>query len=195
MIIKTYECGPRWDRRIIEIEQKENAGILMSGGLDSWVLYNLLGRNVKIFNYHRTDVIDNKLKLEKLTERTDIISVENNGSNKVNIDYCGEWIMKNYDVSEVYIAANIIPHLAYFPEFDSMGVPGRKWHDNHFFIKAPFNQLYKFHIIDLAVRHNIDLQQTNSCLFQEDRHCMECWQCKERKWGFSQLELDFVGKI
>ena len=37
-----FECGPKWDTRIINIKPKGKIGILMSGGGDSYILYEIL---------------------------------------------------------------------------------------------------------------------------------------------------------
>ena len=47
-----YICGPLWDRRIVNIDQQGKVGIVMSGGLDSYVLYHLLDDPI-VFNIKR----------------------------------------------------------------------------------------------------------------------------------------------
>ena len=185
---KEYRTGPVWDVRIVTITQKIKSAILMSGGIDSWVLYNLLDKNVKIFTYTRTDGIDSIDKVKKITGRDDVIGIPNIETNKFNFDYCQDWILDNFDVEEIFIATNVIPHLAYFPEFKMDGVPDRLWfNDDAERVKTPFSHLYKYHIIDLAQRNEIDITSTTSCLRLTDRNCGQCWQCKERQWGFDQL--------
>lgn len=185
---KKYITGPDWDVRLVTITQKTNSAILMSGGIDSWVLYNLLDKNIKVFTYLRTDGIDDIDKVKRLTGRDDIIGIPNNGINKFNFDYCQDWIMANFNIDEVFIATNVIPHLAYFPEFNEDGVPDRLWvNDDIDRVKTPFSHLYKYHIIDIARKNDIDITQTISCLRLIDKNCGQCWQCKERQWGFNQL--------
>ena len=53
---------------------------------------------------------------------------------------------------------------------------------------AMYDGVYKYHIIDLANRHKINLSQTQSCLRELKEHCGICWQCLERQWGYKQLE-------
>lgn len=191
---KTYETGPIWDRRLVTIQQKSKSAILMSGGLDSWVLYNLLDPSIKIFTYLRTDGVDNIDRVKKLTRRDDVIGIPNKETNKFDLDYCEDWIFDNFDIEEIFIATNIIPHLAYFPEFQSKGVPNRAWYNDDHRMNTPFSHLYKYHIVDLAQRNNVDLSATNSCLYMPDRNCGECWQCKERQWGFDQLKLGVINE-
>ena len=37
-----FECGPEWDTRIVNLNPKGKIGIMITGGIDSWLLYNLL---------------------------------------------------------------------------------------------------------------------------------------------------------
>jgi len=97
--------------------------------------------------------------------------------------------MNNYSIDELYLGTNIIPHTEYFPEFITDERPKRLWsyrEDSPF--KLPLLHLYKYHIIDLANRNNIDLSQTQSCLHKLKEHCGKCWQCLEKQWGYKQLE-------
>ena len=60
-----YICGPLWDRRIVNIDQQGKVGIVMSGGLDSYVLYHLLDDPI-VFNIKREDRFDNADRVQKL---------------------------------------------------------------------------------------------------------------------------------
>jgi hypothetical protein len=177
-------CGPSWDRRIVTIEQREDAGILMSGGLDSWVLYNLIKVPVKIFNYRRPNEIDNKKRVELLTGRSDIIEIVEDIPRKKFIDYAANYA-KDYG-SNLYVGINHIPPIDIFPEF-AEEYPVRPWNSPDSNLLMPFLHLQKYHIIDIARQYNIDLSNTLSCLVSTTEHCGECWQCRERQWGFDQL--------
>ncbi len=182
-----YVVGPSWDRRIIYINVKtENIGIAMTGGIDSWVLYNLLPPNVKIFNLKRDDGFDTK-QISKLTGRDDVIHVPVEPGDPLWIKRGLVDLSENHGVDQLFTGANLVPHFKYFPEFDTQDCPARPWSINHPIIVSPFLHLYKYHIIDLANRLNIDLSQTQSCLTMIEGHCNNCWQCNERNWGFTQL--------
>ena len=43
-----YKCGPTWDRRIVTLDPPEKVALLMSGGIDSLVLYNLLSKHTEV---------------------------------------------------------------------------------------------------------------------------------------------------
>ena len=196
-----YECGPAWDTRIITINPKAKVGILMSGGIDSWVLYNILKLDfskpeIVIFNIKRGDGYDTAKRVKLLTGISDIIEVDELTTQLADYDSEGSrvskgahHIMNNYSIDELYLGTNIIPHTEYFPEFISQGKPKRLWsyrEDSPF--KLPLLHLYKYHIIDLANRNNIDLSQTQSCLHKLTEHCGKCWQCLEKQWAYKQLE-------
>jgi len=178
-------CGPNWDRRVVNIDHKEDAGILMSGGIDSWVLYNLIQGPVKIFNYKRHNGIDSIHQVELLTGRRDIIEIIQDKPNKKFIDYAADYI-KEY-CSSLYIGINHIPPIDIFPEFAD-DYPIRPWRSLDSNLLMPFLHVQKYHIIDIARQKKIDLSLTQSCLVNANGHCGKCWQCLERKWGFDQLD-------
>lgn len=183
---REYIVGPEWDRRVVTINPKKKIGIAMSGGIDSWVLYNLLPNNVKIFNVARQDNMDTIAHISKMIGRTDIIGYPTHtGESKIRDGLLG--IVEKFDLDELYTGVNHMPPFMFFPEFDNEGCPPRPWRMNHPVIRTPFLHLYKYHIIDLANQNNIDLSNTRSCTVLPDDHCNECWQCKERLWGYEQL--------
>jgi len=191
------ECGPEWDLRVIQFDaniEPSRCGILMSGGFDSYVLYNTIGKNNigKIFNLKRSDRFDNRQHIEELIGRNDIIDIDekpdwNAGNRIINLL---EIVLDIYgtDIDALYFGINHIPHLYHFPEFAQTTPPHRPWRiDNSKILKTPFLHLYKYHIIDLANRLELDVSATQSCLNRLDSHCGECWQCDEREWGYQQL--------
>lgn len=187
------ECGPDWDRRVINIDTaKENIGISMSGGIDSYVLYYLLCKftTPKIFNFVRPDGFDQQEQIKKLTGRDDITIIpELNPDPNQRIVAAWDHVIAEYDIDFLYTGMNIIPHTEYFPEFSTTGSgkPTRPWRIEGK-LKAPFLHLYKYHIIEIANHFSIDLSKTQSCLTQLKGHCGKCWQCKERQWGFDNVQ-------
>lgn len=183
-----YECGPEWDLRLVKIENSGSVGITMSGGIDSYVLYNLIGPNCKIFNLKRKDGFDNSETIYRLTGRTDIIEIDEvTVDHNDRVSHLATVALTQYDIDQLYIGLNIIPHIKYFPEFVDNDTPVRPWRNPHTLVRTPFLHLYKYHIIDLAKRLNIDISKTQSCLTLRHGHCGTCWQCRERQWGFEQL--------
>jgi len=182
-----YICGPDWDRRIIPINQEGKVGILMSGGIDSWVLYNMLNDPI-IFNITRTDGFDNVERVRDLTGKPVIEIPEFTTDHWRRVDVGIDHIFKNYDVDQLYHGINMTPPIDIFPEFNILSKPFRPWRIDDQRLKVPFLHLYKYHIIDLAKQLQIPLDNTRSCIDNASGdECGHCWQCKEKKWGFQQL--------
>ena len=182
-----YICGPVWDKRVVSIEQQGKTGIVMSGGLDSYVLYCLLDNPI-IFNIKRKDGFDNADNVRRLTNK-DVIEVDEVSRNHWDrVPLTIEKILNDYDIDSLFTGINHTPPTDHFPEFDTASKPSRPWKVDFEKVEAPFLHLYKYHIIDLARQFSLDLTGTLSCLHNLDFHCGECWQCKERQWGFDQLK-------
>lgn len=184
-----YICGPEWDQRVVNLNPRGNVGIVMSGGIDSWVLYNLLTNHTKpiIFNIVRKDGFDTVDRVRNLTKRPVIGVPESTTHHAMRVPE-GIWkILREYDLDELYYGINAGPPTNHFPEFASEDQPRRPWKIIEDQLKAPFLHLYKYHIIDLALKRNIDLSGTMSCIRSTISPCGECWQCREKIWGYSQL--------
>ena len=182
-----YICGPNWDRRIISINQKGKVGILMSGGVDSWVLHNMLTDPI-IFNIVRADGFDSAERVRNLTGKPviEIPELTTDHWHRFNVGI--EDILKNYDVDQLYDGTNLNPPIDMFPEFNILSKPHRPWRINVPRYETPFLHLHKYHIIDLAKQLQIPLENTRSCIDNASGdECGQCWQCKEKKWGFQQL--------
>ena len=182
-----YICGPNWDQRIISVEQKGKVGILMSGGIDSWVLYNLLNDPI-IFNITRADGFDGADRVRKLTGKQITEIPESTTNHWQRVDIGIDYILENYDVDQLYDGINLNPPIDLFPEFNILSKPYRPWQINVPRLKTPFLHLHKYHTIDLANQLKIPLEDTRSCIDNASgNECGQCWQCKEKKWGFEQL--------
>ena len=183
--MSSYECGPEWDRKIVKVTPKPKDAIMMTGGLDSYVLYHLL-ENPIIFNIKRKDRFDNADYIKELTG-SDVIEVDEETTGSDRFKLGAHAIMKEYDIGHLYTGINHTPPLEFFPEFDWYQKPNRPWRIDHDQFKAPFLHLYKYHIIDLGLSLGLDLDVTHSCLKERKTHCGKCWQCQEKQWGFNQL--------
>jgi hypothetical protein len=193
-MLMDYICGPEWDKRIVTFNHKPNSGILMSGGVDSFVLYNLFETpKPKIFHIDLITGSDDINVVKKLTNRDDIVIVKDfpwvKNSKLTRFEKIVKNVLKNYKVDELYLASNRVPPIDCFPEFNTKRKPPRPWLPNHPIIKLPFLTLYKYHVIDLANRLRIDISETQSCLEWKNGHCGKCWQCREKKWAYQQLGL------
>ena len=209
-----FECGPEWDTRIINIEPKGKIGILMSGGADSFILYELLKSipdcpHINIFWVETGgdtgpgwDLVET---VELLTGRDDIIPVEKFLKHTENDspDYLpwnevliksNLWVVEEYKLDILYNGTNMNPPPEFFPEFHNthfgQAHPGHWTIPKYTKVECPFLHLYKYHIMDLGIKHNIDISQTHSCNDwpTAEGHCGVCRTCLEKQWGFTELE-------
>jgi len=184
-----YVCGPSWDRRLFDINPKGNIGLMITGGLDSWVMYHILKSqtsNFTLFNITRKDGFDSPQRIRLLTGQT-VVEIEDVGEHTGRVAAGVDNILANHSVDQLYLALNRDPPIEHFPQFSMIGRPYRPWRIDHPKIVTPFLHLYKYHIIDVANCLNIDVNNTLSCINTRDRHCGKCWQCLERQWGYEQL--------
>jgi len=217
-----FECGPEWDIRVIDIKPKNKIGIMMTGGIDSLVLYNLLKivmgdpSKILIFNVIASgdhgEGYDSPERVSLLTDRYDIIKIDKYIKHTENdkpyykpwtevLDLSQTHMLEDFDIDELYIGMNMNPPTEFFPEFDTSDKPRRFWYTQETSetsrmpksaltkMRAPFLNLYKYHILDLANKNNIDLRHTQSCQEYMHGHCGECWWCLERTWGYNQLKI------
>ena len=61
----------------------------------------------------------------------------------------------------------------------------------------PFISLYKSHIIDLVFQYQQEqlFEITHSCTEWTKGRCMQCFQCNERKWAFDFLKKEDPGNL
>ena len=186
--IKTiHKVGPTWDRRLVTISPAGKIALMMSGGIDSLVLYNLIkSYNPDVYTIDRKDGFDNPSRVESLTNQKVHRFKETTLNPDLRIREAIASIQSKYD--QLYIGINHTPPSHYFPDLKD-GAPYRPWRiQNNDKLIAPFLHLYKYHIIDLANKLNIDLSNTMSCLTNTINECKECWQCREKIWAYKQLE-------
>jgi len=183
-----YFCGPTWDTRVVNINPKSEVALLMSGGIDSLVLYHLLSRysDVDVYTAYRGDGFD---------EPTHVASLIGHYPKTIKVDPSNppEMMVKaiqNIKGKDIYLGLNVQPPIEHFPQFDIDGRPYRPFHIPFPNIHAPFLHLYKYHIIDLAHTEDIDISETQSCLEYTVGHCGRCWQCREITWAFDMLGKD-----
>lgn len=188
-----YICGPLWDQRLVDITQSGKVGIVMSGGIDSYVLYKLLDDPI-IFNIARADGYDTAGRIRALTGK-DVIEVpESTTDPKSRIGNTIAVILNTHSLDQLYIGINHTPPIELFPEFNTNDKPHRPWRLKSSalcdgVVKAPLLHLYKYHIIDLANRLGVDLSETRSCIGKvAGDECGECWQCREKAWAYEQLK-------
>lgn len=213
------ECGPVYDKRIMSlnmpvvpifkkpyiqklykklnnIEKESEIAILVSGGLDSAILYFLLIRE-NINTGNRFNI-------------TPFTMMRKEGSryyakNVIN------WIHRFYGIPEIelnLVGNNSLPEIQQVESaineiftrqisYVYIGIiEARPEHSINWFRakfnetvnrKYPFLQLEKSHVIDLYLQNNLLelLNLTYSCAVNEQIACGQCNGCNERIWGLS----------
>lgn len=172
---------------IIELQPRGSIAVLLSNGLDSKVLLDLL------------KMVHDDVTTINLIRPSDRDTVKNADVYMDIVEGQGEYdrvcktivrnILPYYD--QVWGGENAIPDLEWFRNHKD--VPNRcskRVEDNYY---SPFLFLNKAEIVASAVGYGIDVSDTISCIVYSDRHCKECWFCKEREWGFNlnNLEVDW----
>jgi 7-cyano-7-deazaguanine synthase in queuosine biosynthesis len=185
---------------------RRNIGVLVSGGLDSALLYYILksleieDARYKVTPYtlerddgsknHAQLVIDyvhDKLKIEKLpTIYMPIVQTDSN----VQVAEGISKLLKE-KLSLVYVG--IITTL---PEHALHGVGSPYFPVDSELVNYPLKQLTKDHVVDMIIKLGIDelFELTHSCVYDTVGRCNKCNRCNERAWAFTQLGLIDPGK-
>lgn len=202
------ECGPVNDRRTLDIwlhPIRKKVGVLVSGGMDSALLYYLLvklnaeqGFSHKITPY---TIIRHQGSIEYAQP---IVNYVNNlfGIPDTIIETIGDSTLpENKQVEsgcndvlkkEQVIYLGLIDEL----EIHTIGWrPPIKWKepDNR---KYPFKSLNKSHMVDLIFLFKQEklFELSHTCNLPGPR-CGRCNGCNERAWGFEQMGYVDPGKI
>jgi hypothetical protein len=177
-----------------KINSTDRVGIMLSGGMDSTLLLYLLAKNIDniiTFTIPKTDgakhyvqpIIDwVNQKLDKQVKKPKFIGNPLiYHANIINVAL--KSIETDYDI--LYFAGNV------YPDDILPGGPTRvrRNHPKH---RQPFFDCYKTDIVQAYVRYDImDLVElTHTCTEREFGRCNTCWQCRERIWAFSELQIE-----
>ena len=99
-------------------------------------------------------------------------------------------LVPNYD--EIYVASNKPPEEDWFQNHPLCPKRGEliPKYPNKF--KTPYQDMYKWEVMKIAIDNKIDLTGTYTCSIQpkSEKHCRECFCCKEREWSYKKLGLD-----
>lgn len=196
----------------IEIDPNKQYGIMLSGGLDSAILFYLILKEfllinslpkIKIFTIPKHDgarlYIDNIVDFLKKEFNVSLPStieigdpdVYHGDQSKVALT---ELFQKYPEIDYVYMATNQNPP----QEFILPGTyPNRVKNSGSPRVLLPFIKLYKTHILDLIFENNVQelINITHSCTEQKIGRCNQCFQCHERKWAFEQLSKKDTGTL
>lgn len=205
----TVECGPSTDRRTLNVwlnPIRKRVGVLVSGGMDSALLYYLLVRlNVeqgfthKITPYtilrkdgspqYAQDIIDYVHDLFKITHIATQIVGDPTLPEQMQVESGAIDILSSTNSNVIYLG--LIEELAAF----TIGWRDPiKWKetDTRFY---PLKDLNKSHIVDLIIQFKQErlFELTHSC--NMPGKCYNCNGCNERSWGFKQIGYTDPGTL
>jgi 7-cyano-7-deazaguanine synthase in queuosine biosynthesis len=198
-------CGPDWDPRIIRLNPKRKVGVLMSSGMDSTTILQLLlsfgDVKIKLFNIqtgpNKVKPVINKL-LEEMNCKLPLNIVgEKLWDTPMYNHHARLWkgfqeIRDDWDVDELYCGNLQSPREEFFPRFNihSPEFPKRPWLTQDPFLKNPLEHLEKYHVLEAGRRYGFDhlFKTTISCNRYELWNCGECMGCDELKWAHEQLD-------
>lgn len=203
------EVGPSHDIRTFEltIPADRRLGIMLSGGIDSTILYYLLLHTIhtespktflRPFTIRRKD--GSKRVVNKVVDEINKLF----GYENVIPTVVGDTTLPEIEQvkSGVIEAWNLLgPYPPFFPYVDIMYIGAISVRDEHLFgyilpeiietetVRFPLLNLEKSHVTDLYYKMGVEhlLQYTYSCVTDENTHCGHCNGCVERAWGFEQL--------
>jgi len=210
-------CGPQTDQRILnfnlpfynnfkhenlykkltKLQKNYRIGILVSGGLDSALLYYLLlleNQNTESkFNITPYTI------LRKEGSRYYAIKVINYINSLFNIKPTELNIVGDNSLPEIQQVESGVSDVLKYNDYIYLGIIDSRpehlvgWNKPNFVEtirrKYPLIGLQKCHIIDLIYKFNLSklFEITHSCIQNEITPCKLCNGCMERNWGFTML--------
>lgn len=216
-------CGPDHDQRILNFElprlpnfsseflkklylrtngvqEGNNIGVLVSGGLDSALMYYLLleenkntGNKFKITPYSMMRKEGSRFYAIQVIEYINsLFKIETTGLNIVGDNTLEEIKQVESAIKEVFSKNE---NFIYVGIIEARPEHSINWVRHKFketvVRKYPLLNLEKSHIIDLIIKLNLNhlFSITHSCAVNEKIPCGNCNGCNERAWGFEQLGL------
>lgn len=194
------DCGPAFDRRTLNIwlhPFRKRVGILISGGMDSALLYYLLVKlNAEsgfIYKITPYTIIREQGSIEYAQPIVDYVNelfglpatiIETVGDNTLSEQYQVESGCKDVLIKSNLIYLGLIEEL----EIHTIGWrPPIKWKETENRL-YPFKDLNKSHIVDLIFQFKQEklFELSHTCNMPGPR-CGACNGCNERRWGFEQM--------
>jgi 7-cyano-7-deazaguanine synthase in queuosine biosynthesis len=185
----------------IKLTLYRRIGVLVSGGLDSALLYYLIRKltltdsrfSVVPYTITRNDG-SSQYAQPVIDYVHQILGIEQQYSTKLDIDEtdselqvaAGMRELRNTNRNLIYIG--IIQTLE---EHALHGVPKPYVPKNSEMFNYPLKDLTKAHVVQLIIQLGLEklFTLTHSCVYDIDIPCGVCNRCNERAWAFSQLGL------
>jgi 7-cyano-7-deazaguanine synthase in queuosine biosynthesis len=204
-------CGPDYDQRTVTIKlpaNKSRIGVLVSGGIDSAILYYLLLlENKQIGDLHEilplsvmrkegskyfsSLVIGHVNQEFKIPYKDPLIVGDNKLPEEEQVrSGVNQALTQGFDIVYAGVIEQLPQHMINWQPIPSKETAR---------FKTPFQSINKSHVIDIVVK----LKQqplfyiTHSCAGEQSQigRCNLCNGCNERRWGFEQLNLIDPGTI
>lgn len=202
-------CGPLNDQRTISIilpAVKTKIGVLISGGIDSAILYYIILLENKLRgNIHEVLPISimraegseyfSKLVVAAMNEKFNLPNIETTivgNPTLPDIEQVKSGVDDAITLGFELIFAGVIDQQ---PEHMIGWVPPPSGETRRF--KTPLKDINKTHIIELVTKFKQEdlFYITHTCNTYKVGRCHRCNGCNERAWGFSQLGLTDPGLI
>lgn len=197
------ESNINGDIRLVTIKLTlyRKIGVLVSGGLDSALLYYLIKKltlsddRYTVIPYTITRNDGSSRYAQPVIDYVhEILNIEHQYSTKLEIDEpnnelqvaAGMRELRSTDRNLIYIG--IIQTLE---EHALHGVPKPYVPTNSELFNYPLKDLTKAHIVQLIIQLGLEklFTLTHSCVYDIDTPCGVCNRCNERDWAFTQLGL------
>ena len=185
----------------VKLTLHRRIGVLVSGGLDSALLYYLIKKltltddrySVIPYTIIRNDG-SSRYAQPVIDYVHEVLGIEHQYATKLDIDEtdselqvaAGMRELRNTDRNLIYIG--IIQTLE---EHALHGVPKPYVPVNSEMFNYPLKDLTKAHIVQLTIQLGLEklFTLTHSCVYDIDTPCGNCNRCNERAWAFTQLGL------
>ncbi len=183
---------------MFNVDLTKKYGILLSGGIDSAVLLALLLKyyptiSIQPYTIPKHDGASNYVnniiahlneKFKSLVPQTLYVGDPNVHHRQQSRTAVLE-IFEKYSIDFLFNGLNQNP-----PELaNDEGAPLRDTVSTSPKIILPFVNFYKDKILELMYENNLEelAEITHSCTELQMTRCHQCWQCRERKWAFAQI--------
>jgi hypothetical protein len=183
---------------MITIDNTKRYGIMLSGGLDSAVLFYLLLKenpniNLQPFTIPKFDgaalyagpIVDYYNRMFSINIAQPILVGDPDAYHRQQSKIAITDIFNKTPVDILFVAINQNP-----PALNMLpGAPQRDTKSNNPKILFPFVDMHKDQILQIMYNEGQEhlINITHSCTEQQIGRCGQCWQCTERAWAFSQL--------
>lgn len=197
------ECGPAHDIRTLNIElpTTNRIGVMVSGGIDSTLLYYLLQylkKSQKTDHFIRPFMVPRKEGSIHFAK-----PMVNHVHRLLDLPPSYPTQIGDNTVEESKQVESGVVQAITFAKIETMYIGAIYIRPEHLLgwdrpitvetdiIKFPLLHLEKSHVIDLYFKLGIEsiLQYTHSCIKNVQVHCGTCHGCIERIWGYDQLNI------